>query len=142
MAPNVNSVLTVSRLDGINSNGLNKEISQAKLKLFINFCLPCISLLPHIHTHTHAHTRAQTHPPTYIYVYIHTKKIIVSSKLIFLNKYFIKFISSTTEYRNYSLTLEKYNKVWTDLTMLHWNVWLRTSAGVRLQVEIFHRVLN
>ena len=36
MAPNVNSVLTFSRLDGINSNGLNKEISQVEQTFFIN----------------------------------------------------------------------------------------------------------
>ena len=37
------------------------------------------------------------------------RKITVSSKFIFKNEYFIKFILSATEYRNYSLTLEKYN---------------------------------
>jgi len=35
MAPNVCSILTFSRLDGINSNGLNKEILHAEPKFFI-----------------------------------------------------------------------------------------------------------
>ena len=35
MAPNVNSATSFSRLDGINSNGLNKEISQQEPKFVI-----------------------------------------------------------------------------------------------------------
>ena len=53
MAPNVNSVLTFSRLDEINSNALKKEFSQAEPKFFIKkitatkhrvitFAPPCI----------------------------------------------------------------------------------------------------
>ena len=36
MAPNVNSAISFSRLDGINSNGLNKEVSRiaSRTKVF------------------------------------------------------------------------------------------------------------
>ena len=54
MAPNVNSVLTFSRLDGINSNGLNKEISQAEPKFSLKKIIAKEQqLLPHLYVIKH-----------------------------------------------------------------------------------------